>query len=78
MIEINIGRGIALQYSAVRIRILKPMTGRLGKHDLSRFTPILVYDVDNELGERLIEMGTAIADRTGAPAVVVQPKKREG
>ena len=61
------------QAAAVRIRILEPMKeGRLYGHDLTRFTPTLVYDVEDELGTRLIEMGVAMSDRTGAPAVVLR------
>ena len=48
------------------------MEGTLAGYQLSRFTPMLVYDVDDELGARLIEMGTAIPDRSTRPAMILR------
>ena len=52
------------------------MEGWLAGHDLSRFTPILVYEVNDDLAARLIEMGRAIPDSSLTPAMTVRPDTR--
>jgi len=59
---------------AVRVRIIKPLTGVIEGRPLSEFVPGFIYDVDDLVGGQLIEFDAAIEVRSTDPAPATDSK----
>lgn len=58
----------------MRVRIIKALTGVIEGRPLSEFLPGFIYDVDNLVGEQLIELDAAIEVRSTDPAPATDSK----